>query len=422
MQTRSEDLKISGTQPYEVPLKMERGILTLTFTVLFLAQAPILIHPILKPPVGIILALMTLPALLAVLTNKVKVPGRGILLVFLLVTLLNIFNPLAYHGPILRWFRMAFCSYIFVAMVCFVVTKLNTPNRRYYAWLLLVIFITLNSFLDFFVVAKLGLGGTFDHRAAGDKVFTLTALMLLFPIFGTAVAKKNKWLKWFFYSTLLLLLLSGSRGNFLVIGMATLYSFMFVQKRFTSRISFLLMAVIIGGIIISTPIYDRMSSRFEAAAGGEDDSTNRRLEETQDAIAEANKTWATLFFGKGYGTKWKSRHGELPGGYSVENAHSDYATRLLYCGLVGLVVQIFLYIVIGLTLRRAIIRAKMNNVDVYTMVRLHGALLVILCMAMIGFAGGVFYSFNNNIYQAVAIGLGLGDAAEIFSMPTTQKV
>jgi O-Antigen ligase len=417
MRSYSSDLKIADAPAYEIPQKMQKGVLTTPFIILLLCMVPDIPYlAILKPPIAVILLFLTFSAVLAAFAHKIRVPGRNIFIILILVTVFNIFNVLFYHGPVLRWMRMAFCPYIFAAMFFFIVQRIDTPDLRNRLWRMLVYFISFASFLDFIGVARHGLAATFNARGAGGHTFTVTALMLLFPIFGYALVKK-KLLLFLFFANLFLLLLSASRGVYLMIFMGTLYTLIFIQKRFTYRMFFVLFILIVGGVIVSTPIYDRMAQRFSAAAGGEDTSVLRRMHETKDSIADAYKTWPTFLFGKGYGTLWKvSVGGDLPGGYMAEAPHNDYSAKILYTGLLGFTVQLLLYFVIGFTCISALRRSRRVEIDVDTKLRLHGALLVLL-FAMIawGFAGAVSLSFNNNVYQAVIIGMAMADAKDILS-------
>ncbi|MCX5657641.1 MAG: O-antigen ligase family protein [Candidatus Omnitrophica bacterium] len=414
MRTYPADLKIEGAATMESPQQIDRGFLTLPFIILVLCMVPDLPGlAITKIPVALLLLCLSFPAVLAAFTGKISVIGRGIFLAFLLVTVLNLFNCLVYRAPLLRWMRIAFCSYTFAAMFFFIVQKINTPNRRAHLWRLIVIFASLSSFFDFITVAKYGLAETFAERAAGGQGFQATALMLIFPVLGTALVKK-KWLLVFFIGNLFLLLLTASRGVYLLLIASSLYTLFFIQKRFTYRLAFLLFVIMIGAVLVNTPVYNRMSNRFSRATTGEDPSVQRRINETRDSIAAASHTWMTLIFGKGFGIPWKVQEGgELPGGYMENAPHNDYAARFLYCGLLGLVVQLLLYFVVASTCFRALKRARGSNIDVYTKVRLHGALLVLLSMVMAGFAGGIFLFLKNNVFQAFIFGMGMADATEI---------
>lgn len=421
METLSRNLEITHVPVFEGAQQQERGF-TLLIIILLLCMVPDIPGlAIAKIPIAIFLLFLTLPAVLAALSFKIGVVGRGVFLALLLVTVLNIFNALVYHAPILRWLRMAFCSYIFVAIFFYVNLKLNTPSRRAHMWKLLVIFISFASFLDFIAVARYGLAQTFEQRAAGGHAFTLTALMLLFPILGTALAKK-KWLLVCFGANMLLLFLSSSRGVYLIIFMGIIYTLVFIQKRFSYRFFFFLFVIIVGAVLINTPIYDRMADRFSSAREG-DTSTMARVDEALSVVSIVRKSPVTLLFGKGFGVPWKpeyrlslGREPELPGGYMSNTPHNDYAARLLYCGLVGLAVQLLLYFIVCRNCFAALRRSRRVDIDIHTKVRLHGAILVIIMMAMQGFTGGVFYSFNNNVYEAFVIGMAMADATTIFSM------
>jgi O-antigen ligase len=421
MGTQSTDLNIKGMPAFEAPLKVEKGSLTLPFIILLLCMVPdFSLIAFTKPIVAVILLFYTLSAILAGLGRKIEVVGRNIFLIFLIVTVFNFFNCLAYGAPILRWMRMAFCSYIFVAMFFFIVQRINTSNLRNRLWILLVYFISCASLLDFIALARQGLESGFEHRVAGGHAFTVTAVMLILPIFGATLEKKRI-LSILFFINLLLLFLSASRGVYLIILAATIYSFMFIQKRFSYRLLFLLSVIILGTVIISTPIYDRMVVRFESIAEG-DTSAWARVDEANSVFKIARQSWLTLLFGKGYGIPWKpeyklstGRETELPGGYMADAPHNDYAARLLYCGLVGLIVQIILYLVIGFNCIAALRRGKVNDLDAYTKVRLHGALLVLMSMMLAGFAGGVFIFFNNNVYEAIIFGMAMADVTAIYS-------
>ena len=422
MRTPSADLKINKVPVYEAPQRVEKGIFTLPIIILLLCMVPdTLGADYAKVPTAVFLLFATLPAVLAAFARKIKVAGRGVFLTFLLITVLNIFIGLAYGAPILRWMRMAFCSYIFVAMFFYVALNINTPARRDHLWKLLIIFISIASFLDFITVVRYGLAETFEGRAAGGHAFTVTALMLLLPVLGTVLSKK-KWLLIFFVANLFLLFLSGSRGTYLIILMGILYTFIFIQKRFAYRLAFLLFILIVGAVLVNTPVYNRMAERFSTVTEGGDVSTLRRLDEAKSAVAAVRQGWASLLLGKGFGIIWKAQFNlsggwitELPGGYMSDAPHNDYASRLLYCGLLGLTVQLLVYFIIGINCFAALRRARVIDVNVNAIVRLHGALLVLISMMMAGFAGGVFIFFNNNVYQAFIFGMAMSDATEILS-------
>ncbi|MFA4901976.1 MAG: O-antigen ligase family protein [Desulfobaccales bacterium] len=422
MRTYSADYKINGVTTYETPEKVDRGFLTMPCIILLLCMLPDIPGlAITKIPIAILYSCLTLTAVLGALTGKIRVAGRGVFLAFLLITVLNFFNALVYGAPILRWMRIAFCSYVFASMFFFIVDKINTPYRRDQMWKLLVIFGSLASLLDFIAVTRYGLAGAFEDRAAGGQGFTIIAFMLILPVLGTVLAKK-KWLLFFLIANMFLLFLSASRGAYLIMGAGILYTLFFIQKRFSYRLFFLLFVLMVGTVLINTPVYDRMADRFSSAAGGTDNSTMARVDEALSTVNIVRKNWATLIFGKGYGIPWKpiytlsmGREPELPGGYMANAPHNDYAARLLYCGLVGLVVQLLLYIVIGFTCFAALRRSRGSDLDIYTKVRLHGALLVMMLMVMAGFAGGMFIFLKNNIMEAFIFGMAMADATEILS-------
>lgn len=413
------NLNINGIPAYAVAQPIEKGVLTQPFIILLLCMIPSIPYiGFVKPIVAVILMFITLTAVLGAFANKIWLPGRKIFLAFLLLTLLNIFICLAYKGPLLRWSRIAFCSYIFVAIIFYVVHRINTPNRRDLMWRLLVYFISCASLLDIITLARRGLTDTFEHRAAGGHEFTITALMLLFPIFGSSLKKKGM-LTLLFFMNLFLLFLSSSRGVYAIIIVATIYSFIFIQKQFKYRLLFLISILMVSGVIISTPIYDRMTERFASVAEG-DNSAWARVDEANSAIAFVSKSWPSLLFGKGYGIPWKpiyklsqGRQAELPNGYMANAPHNDYAARILYCGLVGLLIQLLMYAVIGFSCVAALRRSRLRGVDASTKVRLHGALLVLMSMMMAGFAGGSFIFFNNNVYEAFIFGMAMADVTAV---------
>jgi O-antigen ligase len=399
--------------------RVEWGIIFPIFLILLLCVLPFR-GPTLnlgKIFIGIGLFLLTLPGLLAAIVNKVRISGRLILLGFLVACMLNIFNALAYHLSMGKWFRLGFGTYIFVAMVFFVAYKANTITRRYQLWFLLVIFLSFSSYLDFFLLAKYGLAEVYQDRMAGYHPGPMVAMMILFPILGNVLAKK-KWLILFFCSNLFLLILTSSRGTYITVAVAAIYTFIFIQKKFSYRLLFLFLIIILGSVIIVTPIYHRMTKRYISATTGQDASLLGRFDEARDAVKEAAKTWPTLLIGKGFGSPYKvdyllagpGKEAQTAKGYNIEAPHNDYAARFLYCGLFGLIMQLFIYFVLPLKIIRAIKSFSVIETDIYTQARLHGAFLVMLSMVLAGFAGGVMYDFGNSVYFACVIGMGLADA------------
>jgi len=85
-------------------------------------------------------------------------------------------------------------------------------------------------------------------------------------------------------------------------------------------------------------------------------------------------------------------------------------------------VEILLFVIFGYTFFTAIKRFTQDNIDPYAQVRVHGAMLVLICTAISGLGGGIFYLWNNNIFQGCILGIGLAEATEILSKksPTSE--
>jgi len=406
-----------NVQAVEGSRQIERSFF-IPITILILCMLPDLSYLFyLKLPIAVFLTFLTFTAVLDAF--KIQVPCRKVFLALILITLLNFFNLVAYQPPILRWMRMAFCPYIFAAMFFYVVYRIDSPASRYHLWKLLVIFISLASFLDYITVFRYGLAETFEAKAAGGRYFAMTALMILLPIIGSVLARK-KWLLLLIIGNMLLLLLSASRGLYLVIMMSIFYVLFFVKKQFSTTILFLLFLIFCGIIMVVTPVYDRMSGRFESIEHG-DPSFWARVDETISSVNFANKNPVTLVFGMGYGIPWKpewklssGRAPQLPHGYMSDAPHDDYAATVLYTGLIGLFFQILLYFVIGFNCVAALRRSR-GYLDDYAKVRLHGALLVLLSRIMAGFPGPITLFFDNNVYSAFIIAMAMADAREIFT-------
>jgi len=169
-----------------------------------------------------------------------------------------------------------------------------------------------------------------------------------------------------------------------------------------------------------TPVYDRMAGRFESVAHG-DPSFWARVDEAISSVNFVRKNPVTLVFGKGYGIPWKpewklsmGRQPELPNGYMANCPHCDYAATVLYTGIIGLIVQILLYFIIWFNCIAALRRSRISDIDDYSKVRLHGALLVLISRFMVGFVGATTLFFDNNIYSAFIIAMAMADAQEIF--------
>ena len=125
MRKFSTDLQISNAHEIEVTQQRESGF-TIPIIILLLCLTPDIPGlGDLKLPIAVILLFLTLPAVLAAFANKIRIAGSGIFLVLLLITVLNIFNVLAYHGPFLRWLRMAFCPYMFAAAFFYIAYKIK---------------------------------------------------------------------------------------------------------------------------------------------------------------------------------------------------------------------------------------------------------------------------------------------------------
>ncbi len=405
-------------QAVEVP-QQRRQSFAIPITILILSMIPenMPYLSFLKMPIAIFLTFLTMTGVLTAF--KIQVPCRKVFLALIFITVLNFFNWMAYQAPILRWMRMAFAPYIFGAMFFYVIYKIDSPERRDHLWKLLVIFISLATFLDYITVARLGLAQAYESRATAGTYFSATALMLLMPIIGSELARK-KWLLMFIIGDLFLLLLGGSRGKFGIVLMALLYVLLFIKKRFSTKLLYLLFIICCGVFIVITPIYDRIAGRFESIEHG-DPSFWARVDEAISSVNFVKKNPVTLVFGLGYGIPWKpewklsmGRDPELPHGYMSNAPHNDYGATVLYTGLVGLFLQLLLYFVIGFNCVKALRRSRLSDIDDYTKVRLHGALLVLISRIMIGFVGAITIIFDNNVYSAFIIAMAMADAQEIF--------
>jgi hypothetical protein len=372
-----------------------------------------------KAITGGLLLLLTFPAVAATFVNANKVKGRLIMMAFFLMTVLNVFVAMANHLSLSYWLRLGFGSYTFVATLMAVTYHADTPNRRHNLYIWLVIFLTLFSIYHlFFTTSPAGLEEAIEERSFGVAAGPLVAAMLILPAFGNLLLK-SLWLSVGFYANILLLILGCSRTNYILLGIGFLYSILFIQRRFIKRFAYLIAVMILGVIFINIPgVYDQMAFRFEMA--GKDESSLRRIDQARSAAAAVSENFQSLLFGKGYGTPYNVRY-KLANPYSslakkeIMPPHNDYACRLLYCGVTGLIVQLLLFLIFGKVFGAAIKRFGRDNIDPYAQVRVHGAMLVLIAMAVFGLAGGNFYLWNNDIFLACALGLGLAEATEILS-------
>jgi hypothetical protein len=375
-----------------------------------------------KAITGGLIVLLTLPGIAASLINLNKFKGKGVLLAFLMMTILNILVAMSNHLSLSYWLRIGFGSYVFVATILAVTYYANTANRRHNLWVWLVIFLTLYSCSRWvFAFDPSGFEEAIEARSFGAKAGPLVATMVLLPALGNLLLK-SFWIFAAFYSNLALLILSCSRTNYILLGVGTLYTILFVQHGFIKRFLYLFFITMLGVIFMNLPgVYEQMVFRF--AWAGKDESSLRRMDQTLSAIKASSENFQSLIFGKGYGTPYKVRYKlARAGGFpfsrdeiEIMGPHNDYACRLLYCGLFGLTLHLLVFIVFGYVFRAAIKRFDTDNIDPYARVRIHGAMLVIIYMAIFGFAGGNFYLWNNNIFQGCALGLGLAEATEILS-------
>lgn len=380
-----------------------------------------------KVVTGAIVVLLSLPAVVASLFYKNKVKGQLLLLLFLSMTLLNFLVGMANNVAFSWWIKLAFGSYIFTAMIFTVTYYARTPNQRRNLWMWLVIMLTVASFFDYlFAATTTGIAEAWEERNIGGSPWPTVAAMLLLPALGK-ILFKSLWLSAGFFANIMLMILSSSRINFMILGMGVLYTIFFVAKGFSKRFFSVFFFLVLGLIVVSTPIYNRMYQRFSVAT--QDDSVINRLDQAVSAAYNVSGSIPALLLGKGFGVRWKSYPGAFfgrsPGGSgpsrtNLDPPHNDYACRLLYCGLIGLILQLLLFFTLGYVFWSAIRRFARDNVDRYTQIRIHGALLVLLYMAAFGFTGGNFYYWTNNIFQGCVLGIGLVDATEILS--PTKKV
>jgi hypothetical protein len=388
----------------------------------------------LKFATGALGVLLSLPAVVAAFLNKIKVKVQLLLLVFLTMTLLNVIVGLAYNVNFSWWIKLSFGSYIFVAMIFTVSYYAKTPNQRHYIWMWLVVILTLTSFVDYvFAISTTGLGEAWEERSIGSSPWSVVAVMMLLPSFGNKLFK-SPWLSVGFFSNAILMILSSSRINFMILGMGLLCFIIFVARGFGSRLFFIIFLAVMGFIVIVSPIYERMYYRFSIAS--EDSSVINRLDQAISAALNVTGSFSTLLLGKGYGVTWKSYPGvffkDLAGGHGFnrmtpgtinrDSPHNDYAARLLYCGLTGLILQLLLFFTLGYVYLSAIRRFGRGDIDRYTQIRIHGALLVLLYMTAFGLTGGNFYYWTNNIFQGCVLGLGLADASEILAHTKNSSV
>lgn len=364
--------------------------------------------------------LFTLPAIFAAFVNRFRLVGKLILIAFFIVCMLNILLALSGGLSITKWFRLAFGSYIFVGVIFLVGYKADTAERRHLLWVILICLLMVATLFDWAALIRHGFATTFEKRMMGRRPWALVAAMLLMPAWGN-VLRKYKYLLVSFWTNMIVCIMSASRIVYLILFTAMSYTIFIVHKSLAKRIGYIITAILLGGIILATPIYTRMEKRFSTAFGQDaDSSVLGRLDEAESAVDAARATWKSLIIGKGFGIPWIRRYPRTgivsKAGYTVDMPHNDYAARLLYCGLVGLFLQLLMYFAIAYYLFKAIRRARKDNADIFTQIRLHGSLLVLMDMAAFGFTGGVFYYWSNNVFEACAIGIGLADATAILSV------
>jgi len=382
---------------------------------------------LLKVLTGGIGVLLSLSAVVAAFLSKNKVRGQLLFLAFIIMTLANVIVALANNVAFSWWIKIAYGSYIFTAMIFTVSYYARTPNQRHNLWMWLVIILTLASFVDYlFAASTTGIGEAWEERSIGGSPWPIMAAMMLLPALGK-ILFKSPWLSAGFFSNVVLMILSSSRIAFMILGMGILYTIFFVVKGFGKRSLYLIFFIVMGLILIATPIYDRMYYRFSVAS--EDRSVIQRLDQALSAASNVTNSFPAFLFGRGYGVAWKNYPGAYfrsltdnhglsrmtPGRIGTQSPHNDYACRLLYCGLTGLILQLSIFFTFGYMFWSAIRTFVRDNADRYTQIRIHGALLVLLYMAAFGFTGGNFYYWTNNIFQGCVLGLGLSDATEILS-------
>jgi O-antigen ligase len=374
-----------------------------------------------KAITGGLIFLLTFPAIVASCLNMNKTKGRLVLLGFLLISVLNIFVALANHLSIGYWLRLAFGSYVFAATTLTVSYYANTANRRHNLWVWLVILLTLASLSEWLFAARFsGIEEVIDSRGVGGKAGPLVAAMTLLPAFGNLLLK-SVWLSMGFYSNVLLLMLSGSRTNYILLVVGILYSILFIRHKFSTRLLYIVILIAVGLIMVSSAAFEKVTYRFSII--NKDESTLARLDQANSAIATVMRdNFVTVLFGKGFGAPYKVNY-RLTRAAGVTKfdetqlmpPHNDYAARFLYCGLIGLASEILLFLIIGYVFYTAIRKLATDNIDLYAQVRMHGAMLVLMCTVIFGFGGGIFYLWNNNIFQGCILGIGLTEATAILS-------
>ncbi len=365
-----------------------------------------------KAILGIILVFITLPAVGSAIIHRRNIALQKILLFFLFVWGINLIAAMNNGVLLSRWVRLGFGSYIFVAIIFFVAYKGVNSINRYYLWITLLWFLFFVNYIDIYSLSTRGLEEAWDQRLLGFHPGPLVATMLLLP----TLMIKNIKLRVMMISNLLLLILSASRAIYVIIIVALYYTIYSMPKGIAKRIMLMLAVSLVGiTIVLLTPIYERMSQRFQGAVQLTDDSTLRRIDESRSAILAASSSWESLILGKGFGAffisinKLSWRPGN-PMRVTIEMAHNDLATRFFFSGLLGLFAQLVLFGALALTFLKAL---RQPGLEDYTRIRLNGSLLVLLAMVLMGFNGPILYFWNNNIYMGCAIGIGLADATEI---------
>jgi hypothetical protein len=371
-----------------------------------------------KALVGGLLFFLTIPAVLAGLVGKIRVAARGFLLAFLISALLNIVVVILTQGSFSRWVRYVFGSYIFVAMIFVVASSAKSPQARRQLWMIMALMLGLGGILEGIWQLRQGMAYVWEMRALGVQPLTSLAILVLFP--ALVLLRRGKiWLGAAFLLNVLLLLLSATRGYYIMLMIATAYIIWMVHKEPSKRIMWIISSLVILGLLMTTPIFDRMYQRFSVAIEGTDRSTLGRVDEVNSIIKDVSKSWGYILFGKGLGAPFKveyllSHRERALDKTALNNPHNEYAARLLYTGITGLFIELLLYWGLWRALRKSI-RQPQTEMDPHTQVRIHGAILMLLTMVLFGFTGAVFYYWYMNIFQACIIGIGLADATVILS-------
>ncbi len=308
-------LPIGGGGIFIVDFLLALLLVSLSLYVLAERDRPRMIESPVRLPIGLLLGWVLIAALIGVMSgNDVKL-------------ILQDARSLAYY------------------VLFFVVVVLATDRRTVLVFMRLLAVCVPIVFALGVVFAALGQGMALDYVEPGvsrfpapDDVFLMSSVVTLtFIAVWPSGRPRPRWLWLLLFVSLLGLVLSLVRGNWVAFAVSVVYLLLVLRVRERVRLvalSILLAAVFAAGLAVAQPaVFRSVISRALAVTAVEDRNVQWRLIENR-AVGEqiAQRPWLGNGLGKEYLFDW-SRYGVAP--YRKTYIHNDYYWFVHRLGVVG---------------------------------------------------------------------------------------